>query len=58
MKLKAYSKINLLLDITGVKKNGYHSLFTVMQSVGLYDTITVERNGSNEITVSFGSFSF
>ena len=52
MKLKAYSKINLLLDITGIKKNGYHSLFTVMQSVGLYDTITVERNGSNEITVS------
>ena len=52
MKLKAYSKINLLLDITGIKKNGYHSLFTVMQSVGLYDTITVERNVSNEITVS------
>ncbi len=52
MKLKAYSKINLLLDITGIKKNGYHSLFTVMQSVGLYDTITIERNGSDEITVS------
>lgn len=52
MKLKAYSKINLLLDITGIKKNDYHSLFTVMQSVSLYDTITVERNGSNEITVS------
>ncbi len=52
MKLKAYSKINLLLDITGIKKNGYHSLFTVMQSVGLYDTITVERNDSDEITVS------
>lgn len=52
MKLKAFSKINLLLDITGIKKNGYHSLFTVMQSVSLYDVITVEKNGSNEITVS------
>lgn len=52
MKLKAYSKINLLLDITGIKKNGYHSLFTVMQSVSLYDTITVEKNNSDEITVS------
>lgn len=52
MKLKAFSKINLLLDITGIKKNGYHSLFTVMQSVSLYDVITVEKNNSNEITVS------
>ncbi len=52
MKLKAFSKINLLLDITGIKKNGYHSLFTVMQSISLYDVITVEKNNSNEITVS------
>lgn len=50
--VKANAKINLLLDVTGVKDNGYHSLFTVMQSVGVGDTVSVEKNDGNEITVS------
>ena len=40
--LKAYAKINLTLDLTGVLPNKYHGIFTVMQSVGLYDTVTVK----------------
>ncbi len=50
--VKANAKINLLLDVTGVKKNGYHSLFTVMQSISLGDTVTVEKTNGNDITVS------
>ena len=50
--VKANAKINLLLDVTGVKKNGYHSLFTVMQSISLGDTVTVEKTDGNDITVS------
>ncbi len=50
--LKANSKINLLLDITGKKKNGYHSLFTIMQSLSLGDIITVEKTAGELITVS------
>ncbi len=50
--LKANSKINLLLDITGIKKNGYHKLFTIMQSISLGDIITVEKIPGEEITVS------
>ena len=41
--LKAYAKLNLLLDITGILDNGYHSLNMIMQSVDLYDTVTVEE---------------
>ena len=52
MRLKANAKINLILDITGVKKNGYHTLFTIMQSVSLGDIITVERTKGEDITVS------
>ena len=48
--LKANSKINLLLDITGLKKNGYHSLFTIMQSLSLGDIVTVEKREGEEIT--------
>ncbi len=51
MKLKAYAKINLMLDVTGVKKNGYHKLYTVMQSVGLYDTVYVEMLPGEDILI-------
>lgn len=50
--LKANSKINLILDITGIKENGYHSLFTVMQSLSLGDIITVEKIGGENIEIS------
>ena len=40
--VNAPAKINLFLDITGRLDNGYHSLFMVMQSVGLFDTVTLE----------------
>ena len=45
----APAKINLFLDITGKLDNGYHSLFMVMQSIGLCDEITIEKNGLGEI---------
>ena len=47
---KAYAKINLSLDITGKRADGYHLLETVMQSVSLYDTVRVER--AEEFSVS------
>lgn len=52
MKIKAYAKINLMLDILGTLPNGYHNLWMIMQSVSLYDTVTVEKNDSGEITLS------
>ena len=42
MKIKAYAKINLFLDITGKRCNGYHDIATVMQTIDLYDTIFVD----------------
>ena len=51
MKVKVAAKINLMLDILKRLDNGYHSLFMIMQSVDLYDTITVEKNAENEIVI-------
>ena len=51
----AYAKINLLLDVTGVKENGYHRLFTVMQSFGLCDTLTAEQTGGDTVEIVCGS---
>lgn len=39
MKLRSYAKINLSLDVTGLREDGYHTVETVMQSVDLYDEL-------------------
>ncbi len=39
--LQAHAKINLLLDITGRRADGYHTITGVMQMVSLGDTVTV-----------------
>ena len=41
--VNAAAKINLSLDIVKRLDNGYHSLFMIMQSVDLYDTIKVDK---------------
>lgn len=48
----AAAKINLMLDILARLDNGYHSLFMLMQSVDLYDTISVEDTDSGKIEIS------
>jgi 4-diphosphocytidyl-2-C-methyl-D-erythritol kinase len=47
---KAYAKINLTLDVKGKRANGYHEIKTIMQSVSLCDTVSVER--ADEISVT------
>ncbi len=48
--LKAFAKINLNLDITGVSNDGkYHTVEMILQSVDLYDTVTVSID--DEISV-------
>ena len=40
---KAYGKVNLGLDITGRREDGYHLVRMVMQSVDIFDTLTFEK---------------
>lgn len=51
MEIKAYAKINLTLDITGKRPDGYHTIETVMQSIELADTLTVMESWPGEIQV-------
>ncbi|MBR2779146.1 MAG: 4-(cytidine 5'-diphospho)-2-C-methyl-D-erythritol kinase [Firmicutes bacterium] len=39
--LKTYAKINISLDVTGVREDGYHEVCMVMQAVDLHDEMTV-----------------
>ncbi len=43
---KAYAKINLTLDITGVRPDGFHTLRSVMVPVTLSDDIIIEKSDS------------
>lgn len=41
IRLMAYAKINLFLDVTGQRADGYHDIRSLMQAVSLCDTVTV-----------------
>ncbi len=48
---KAYGKINLGLDVTGRRADGYHIVKMIMQNVDLYDTLVFSDNETGEITL-------
>jgi len=49
---KAYGKLNLSLDITGRRDDGYHYVSMLMQSVELCDFVTVLKNDTGTLTVT------
>ena len=51
VKVNAYAKINLMLDILSRLENGYHDLFMIMQSVGICDTVKVSESENNGIII-------
>ena len=52
---KAYAKINLGLDVTGKRADGYHIVRMIMQNVDLYDTLDFEENENGEIVLTASS---
>ncbi len=58
LRAKAYAKLNLFLDVLRKRKDGYHDIDSVMQSVSLYDEITLSERSDGKVTVSYQSPSF
>ena len=54
VELKTYAKINISLDVTGVRENGYHEVAMVMQAVDLWDQmqISISPAEENRITLT------
>ena len=52
---KAYAKINLFLDVIGRRKDGFHEIVSVMQSVSLCDTISLSAIHSEERKIFISS---
>ena len=52
MKMRAYAKINLFLDVVGKRPDGYHDIISVMQKINLFDEVTVTpREGEGDILI-------
>lgn len=49
--IKAYGKLNLLLDIVGKLPNGYHTLKSVFQSVSIYDLVETKLVDGEDILI-------
>ncbi len=50
--LNAHAKVNLALDITGRRADGYHLLDMINRSVSLYDTVELERAESGGVSIA------
>ncbi len=50
--LKAAAKINLYLEITGNRSDGYHDLVMILQSIDLCDRVDIRKIGTEEIQVT------
>ena len=48
MKVKAYAKINLALDVVRKREDGYHDLDMIMQTVGVYDDVIISREDGTQ----------
>lgn len=50
--MKAPAKINLTLDVVGRRENGYHDLRMIMQTIDIYDELTIVHTGSPQIELA------
>lgn len=48
---RAPAKINLGLDVLGVRPDGHHAIDTVLQTIDLFDTVTLERGAAPGISI-------
>ena len=48
---EAHAKINLHLEVLGIRKDGFHELAMVMQSINLSDQLKMTKSSDNNITL-------
>lgn len=52
VKLKAYAKINIGLDVMNKKPDGYHNVKMVMQTINLYDKLRIKWHQKHHLSAS------
>jgi 4-diphosphocytidyl-2-C-methyl-D-erythritol kinase len=52
IELRSFAKINLGLEITGKRPDGYHFLRTIFQTIDLHDDLRLRENNKQSITLA------
>ena len=52
IKLQCPAKINLTLKVTGKRLDGFHNIESIMQTISLYDYLTICANHSEKISIN------
>ncbi len=52
VKVKAYGKINLTLEVLGLREDGYHEIRSIMQNVELHDKLYFDSSDDGDIHLS------
>lgn len=50
--IRAFAKINLMIDVLGKRPDGYHEVSMIMQGIQLHDVITLEKTRQGPIEFS------
>ena len=50
-RIQAYAKINLHLDISGLREDGFHNVVTVLHSLSLCDVVDIELSEGEDILI-------
>ncbi len=51
MNIRAYAKINIGLDIVGIRADGYHLVDMIMQTVDLYDELNITPRDDGKVVL-------
>lgn len=52
MRLRAFAKINLGLDILGKRDDGYHDVRMIMQTIQMYDVLEIQKSETPGISLT------
>jgi 4-diphosphocytidyl-2-C-methyl-D-erythritol kinase len=52
VRLPAYAKLNLRLEVLGKRADGYHELRTIFQTISLHDTVRLRKTRQSGISLS------
>ena len=51
IRLRAYAKVNLGLDVLRRREDGYHDVRMIMQNINLFDKLTIKKKAGKGIKV-------
>ena len=52
IRVKAYAKVNLGLDVLRRREDGYHEVRMIMQTVDLYDDLNISKTKDQKISIT------